>query len=50
MGRDETIEIVDIFGGTQIQFCFFSSLNYVMTGMEAGPPLDFHKEMGGKRL
>ncbi|KAF8238428.1 proteasome maturation factor UMP1 [Tricholoma matsutake] len=33
MGRDEAIEVVDIFGG-----------------MEAGPPLDFHKEMEQRRM
>jgi proteasome maturation protein len=51
MGRDETIEPVDIFGGTQSLLQYLSSFNTIITiGMETGPPLDPHKETQRKRM
>lgn len=51
MGRDEAIEVVDIFGGAylRLQYLLRTSTPFTI-GMEAGPPLDFHKEMEQRRM
>jgi proteasome maturation protein len=48
MGRDETIEPADIFGGTCILLMHDVLLFKTRLGMERGPSTDIHRDMEKK--